>query len=285
MKQTDTTTDAREGEILEAGELLEAKHHDVALFQPAADWNNAMLGAFKTVLKKTDIDIDKVKQLMTLQREVQQENAKLEFNAAMARVQARITAVVKNKYNSQTSSWYADLNAICEMVTPLYSAEGFSVSYGTDLSPLEGYTRTNLTLAHHAGFEKVYPLDLPIDNKGMAGGTNKTDIHGIRSSHTYARSILITMAFNIAQKGADDDGNAAGGASIMQNFERISEDQHSRLVDQLNEKNLSPKWLCGKLRLTVRGDGFDSLRDLAADRFETAEAEVEKAKALPPKKN
>lgn len=267
-----------EGDLL-PNEIPEAVTHAVALFQPAADWNNAMLGAFKTALKKPDIDIDKVKQLLALQREVVQDNARLEFNAAMARVQGRILPVLKNKKNKQTDSWYADLNAICDMVTPIYSSEGFSASFGTDLSPLEGYTRTILTLAHHAGFEKVYPLDLPVDNKGMKEEKpNKTIVHGIKSSHTYARNILITMAFNIAQKDSDDDGNAAGRMAEEQDVDYIDDKQHGTLVDMLAEKNLSPRWLCGKLRV-------DDLESLPADRFNIAVAEIQKmkAQATPPR--
>lgn len=268
-------TQERVGELLEHDELPEAVHHAIAPHQGAVDWNNGMLGAFAQALRKPGDDLDRVRELLKIQKEIQQENARLEFNAAMARVQARIVPVVKNKENVQTKSWYADLNAICDMVTPIYSSEGFSVSYssssvsdgGEPLAP--GFTRTIQTLAHTAGFERRNYLDLPIDNAGKDGNKNKTDIHGIKSSHTYARNILITMAFNIAQKGADDDGNAAGGGFGV---EVISDEQYSRLVDMLDDANLSPKWLAQKMRLRP-GEELDRL---PASRLNLAIAEIQK---------
>lgn len=263
-------------------EIPEAVLQPITVFEPAANWNNNMLAGFKKALANPEAPIERLRELIQLQKDLQKENARLEFNAAMSRVQQKIVPVVKNKYNKQTESYYADLNAICEMVTPIYSAEGFSVSYGTGaLDPSTppvppNFTRTIQTLAHHAGFERVYYIDLPIDNAGKDGKTNKTIMHGTKSSHSYARNILITMAFNIAQKGVDDDGNAAGGRLREDEVERISEGQHGQLVDLLSEKNLSPKWLASTLRV-------DDLEELEADRFEVAVNTIAKQRAQPAK--
>lgn len=276
MKQNET--EVREGDLLSQNEIPEAKVHEVTVFQPAADWNNSMLGAFDKAIKNANVDLERVRELLRLQKELRQENAKLEFNAAMARVQARIVPVVKNKYNKQTDSWYADLHEICNMVTPIYSSEGFSASfstaYGTPEAPLaEGWTRTVLTLAHVAGFEKQYAADYPIDNKGMKDDKpNKTITHGIKSSRTYARNDLITMAFNIAQKNADDDGNAAGRMERGGQVEVISDEQYDALVEALALKNLSAKWLASTMRV-------DELDRIPVDRYEIAINTIQKAKA------
>lgn len=274
--ETTTKEEVRQEFIPAGEEILESKTYDIVTFKPAADWNNAMLGAFKKAVNQSDAPIERIRELIALQREIQQENAKLEFNAAMSRVQQKIQPVTKNKYNSQTQSWYADLHEICNMVTPIYSAEGFSVSYGTEVVPDKSdWVRTIATIAHIAGYEKVFPLDLPMDNKGIKDGANKTAVHGIKSSHSYARNILITMIFNIAQKDADDDGNAAGGSvSKKEQKPLISDEQHSRLIDLLADKNLSPKWLTGKMRVV-------DLMYLELDRYDMAVKAIAEQKAQP----
>jgi hypothetical protein len=284
MQHTDSQTQTDQQEFIAREEIREAQQHEITVFRPAADWNNNMLAAFQAALKKPGEDLERVRELLKIQKEIQQENARLEFNAAMARVQARMVPVVKNKHNKQTDSWYADLHAICLMVTPIYSAEGFSVSYSTSSvgdkgQPLaEGYTRTIQTLAHVAGYEKQNFLDLPIDVAGKDGRTNKTQIHGIKSSHSYARNTLLTMAFNIAQQGVDDDGNAAGAHERGPEVEVLSEEQLETVLARLLEKNLSPKWLASQMRV-------ESVDQIPAARFDIAIANIQKAKAqaTPPK--
>ena len=61
-----------------------------------------------------------------------------------------------------------------------------------------------------------------MDDKGSGGKTNKTAVHAIGSSDSYACRYLKKMAFNVPS-GKDDDGNAAGGHYDTANPEALEQ--------------------------------------------------------------
>jgi len=68
---------------------------------------------------------------------------------------------------------------------------------------------------HKSGHTKYNEVDWPVDNKGMAGKTNKTEIHGIASTNSYAQRYLTCMIFNIAIGDHDNDGNGSTDAVVL----------------------------------------------------------------------
>ena len=172
------------------------------------------------------IDTDKLDKLMTLQERWEQNEARKAFAAAMSRAQEQLPVVVKNADNEQTRSKYAKEDAITKAIKPIYTKEGFSLSFDTDDSPLEGHIRVICAVMHSAGHTERKHIDYPYDLTGIQGKPNKTKIHAYKSTISYARSTLTCMAFNVAT-GDDDDGQAASEADIP----IISDKQASQLLD------------------------------------------------------
>lgn len=153
------------------------------------------------------VDVDKMERLMQMHERFVDRQASAAFNAAMVRAQRRIKPVVKKAFNAQTSSTYAKLEDIDKQISPEYTAEGFSLSFGTDDSPLAAHIRIICDVMHEDGHTKRYMMDLPLDSAGIAGKTNKTGVHAHGSTHSYARRYLTMDIFNVVTVNEDNDGN------------------------------------------------------------------------------
>jgi hypothetical protein len=195
-----------------------------------------------------DVDVNKIEQIVNLQEHILDRNAKQLYNEDMVKAQSLIPSVFKNKPNEQTRSKYADFSAINKIAKPHYSACGFSLTYYEGKSEKENNIRVFADCMHRGGHTEIKWVDVPIDDKGIKGTTNKTNTHAKCSSLSYGKRYLIcmifniatddedddgNMIFNIATDDEDDDGNAAGGEP-----EYLSEKQLSSITDMINAKDL-----------------------------------------------
>lgn len=157
-----------------------------------------------------ELDVDKMEKLYDLYVKDQEREAIKEFNSAMSRVQSKIGPIVKDKLNKHTGSRFARLETIIIKISPIYSAEGFALSFNTGKSECEGCILIICEVSHSSGHSKIYQYDSPIDDKGAQGNTNKTEVHGRGSATSYGRRYLTAMIFNLAIADEDKDGNGPG---------------------------------------------------------------------------
>lgn len=185
----------------------------VAKIEPApqATEGATLLSVISRAASDPNVDIGKMERLMAMHREMQQQQAEADFNAAMARVQSRMGRIGTDRTNKQTSSDYATYAKLDRALRPLYSAEGFALSFGTDAVEAENIVRVTCHVSHTAGFTRKYLIDMPSDGKGAKGNDVMTKTHATGSATQYGMRYLLKMIFNVAI-GEDDDGNAAGGA-------------------------------------------------------------------------
>ncbi|MCE6977286.1 hypothetical protein EI534_07710 [Pseudomonas frederiksbergensis] len=126
----------------------------------------------------------------------------------MVSAQKRIKPVTRNALNKHTASTYARLEDIDRAISPIFTEEGFSLSFGTADSRLPGHLRVTCECMHAGGHTKLYQLDLPIDAAGSGGKTNKTGVQANGSTISYGRRYLTQMIFNVTTTDDDDDGNS-----------------------------------------------------------------------------
>lgn len=176
----------------------------------ATNESTAMLTMIQRAATDPAFDADKMQKMMEMYERHTDRTAAAAFNAAMVRAQAEIGPVFRDKFNAQTSSSYAALESIDRKISPVYTAHGFSLSFGTGDSALVGHIRTLCDCMHEAGHTKQYHVDLPIDSAGIKGSVNKTGVHAAGSTFSYARRYLTMMIFNVVLTNEDDDGNGAG---------------------------------------------------------------------------
>lgn len=163
-------------------------------------------GGFLAVIERAvmnpEIDVDKLSKLLDVQERWQAKQAEMDFNAAMARLQPKLPYIpkragIKNK-SGQIQSWYAKYEEVDRLVRPLYVEEGFSLDFDTNGS------KYYVTVSHVSGHKKRHELELPKDSSG-----NKNDVQAVVATVSYARRILLCMAFNIITMDEDDDGHSA----------------------------------------------------------------------------
>ena len=169
--------------------------------------SSSLLQALTAAASNPKTDIEKMERLFKMHQEMVKTQAEAAFNAALARAQKRIEPVVRNKKNTHTNSTYADLAAVIEIITPIYTDEGLSLSFNTvAMSEPKGWVKTIGILSHEGGHTRPYELALPPDDVGPQGKANKTGVQAAVSTLSYAKRVLACAIFNVAT--IDNDGNS-----------------------------------------------------------------------------
>jgi hypothetical protein len=218
------------------------------------------LDVIERLSSNPNVDVEKIQRIMNMQEQIIARRAQQDFNAAMVRAQKNMPVVAKKEKNEQTHSKYAGYDEILKQCKPIYTAEGFSVTFyqghGTAENPLEaGNNRIMADVMHDGGHTKTVYVDIPVETTGLKGNSNMTKTHATGSSIQYGRGYLMRMIFNIPT-GDDDDGNQAGGAKF------ISDKQKSQIVDMFNSIDLTEGQKANFFKiLAVEKDDFDKIKE------------------------
>jgi len=136
------------------------------------------------------------------------------WSVAMARVQEQAPSAVKDAKNTQTNSHYAKTEHLVALLKPIWTAEGLWVTWDQEDGGKEGMTRYVAEIGYGL-YSKRYVRDLPPDDSGIAGKKNKTMVHALKSSGTYAQGILLAQVFAITFRDHDNDGNGGKPAAMI----------------------------------------------------------------------
>lgn len=191
-----------------------ARRDEPASAHPLAVANaGSLLTAITAAASNPQIDVGKVERLWAMHQTVMAQEREAAFNDAMAKTQAEIQPILQKAKNTHTGSTYAKLEAIDRVITPIHTKYGLSVSYDTETQnkddPVpQGMNRTVAWVRHSNGHKERHHIDLPPDDVGSQGKTNKTRVQAIGSTNTYARRYLKLMIFNVSTYD-DKDGNSA----------------------------------------------------------------------------
>ena len=192
------------------------------------EWNT---GQLLSVALQNNAAIDVIERLAALREKELTRQAEVEFNEAMNRVQRTIKRVKPDLDNPQTHSRYASYAALDRAVRPIYSDEGFSLSFGTDDCPLQDHIRVICHVSRGAHTRK-YQLDMPCDGKGAKGGDVMTKTHAAGAAMSYGMRYLLKYIFNIAVGDEDRDGNTMGMGDLNERLEWI---ENCRTFDELKK--------------------------------------------------
>lgn len=224
---------------------------------PAAEAESTgLLQVIARAVADPNMDVAKAEQLFALQRQIQGDHAKQEFNSAFRRAKSEIRPVVKNKYNEQTKSSYANLEAVADAIDPIIDRHGFALTYGTDVSDKPGHYRITADVLHDGGHERHYFADIPEDTAGIKGTQNKTATHGFGSTMSYGRRYLKLLIFDVATTD-DNDGNR----NRRPDYEMIGADQCAELRRLIAAAGTTEEALCAHIKV-------GTLPELAAANFE-----------------
>ena len=190
---------------------------------------SSILQVIERAATNPNIDVEKMERLLAMHERLAAKDAEADFNASMAIVQAAMKMIVVDSENPSTHSQYASYPAIDAVLRPLYTSNGFSLSFDTGDGAPESCVRVLCHVGHKNGHTRTYRADIPADGKGAKGGDVMTKTHATGSAFTYGQRYLLKMIFNVATGELDDDGQKAGGDGPL------SEDQKQILVKLMEE--------------------------------------------------
>lgn len=179
---------------------------------------SAVLHMIERAARDPAVDIDKLQQLMAMRERIEARQAEADFDKALTAAQAGMGRVRTDSNNPQTKSRYASYGALDAAMRPVYTANGFALSFNTE-NPAPEVVRVICRVSHQNGHSRTYQIDMPADGKGAKGGDVMTKTHATGSAVSYGMRYLLKMIFNIAVSDRDDDGNAAaqtGGGVITE---------------------------------------------------------------------
>jgi hypothetical protein len=115
------------------------------------------------------VDIDKMKAILDMQKDMLMYDAKVSFNRDFSLVQAEIATIPEDKFNDQTRSKYSSYKAVSKYTKPIYTKHGFSIIMYEGDAKREDEIRVYADIKHKQGHEEQRYADIPIDDKGIKG--------------------------------------------------------------------------------------------------------------------
>lgn len=183
--------------------------NEVATIPKAQPEGATLLAVISQAASDPNTDVEKMERLMAMYRDMKSQEAEGQFNQSMARVQAQMRRIGTDKRNNQTHSDYATYGKLDRALRPIYTAEGFALSFGTDPIEVADMVRVVCHVTHSGGYTRKYLIDMPADGKGAKGNDVMTKTHATGSATQYGMRYLLKMIFNVAIGDEDDDGNGA----------------------------------------------------------------------------
>lgn len=200
--------------------------------------------------------IDTISKLMELEERWQRNQARRDFDEAIAAAKAEIPAIAKNR-EGHNNKRYADFAAIAKVVDPIITKHGLSYRFRT--AQTDARISVTCILAHRAGHSEESTLAGPADTTG-----NKNAIQAIGSTLTYLQRYSLVQALGLA--ASEDDDGSKGGAG-----ETITDAQ----ADQLQALIVETK---SDISRFLKWAAVESLSDIPARKFADAVAMLQAKK-------
>ncbi|WP_369646741.1 ERF family protein [Variovorax sp. V118] len=226
-----------------------------------------VMHAITAAANDPNVDVDKMERLLTMHERMHARANEQKFNAAMTKAQAAMGPISADAVNPQTRSTYASYAQLNRALRPIYTKNGFALSFDTDDSPKENHIRVLCYVSHAAGHMRTYKCDMPADGKGAKGGDVMTKTHAQGSAMTYSQRYLLKLIFNVAIGESDDDGNGAGAdpSDVRQATEadRLTDSLFHRLRGTKTDAEAAALWAEGSsaLAVTQRRDLYTEFKD------------------------
>ena len=193
------------GHLVEQGSTAIQGAKDMRL-SPAPSGDPALM-MIERFAADPSFDVTKLQALMDMREREMKRVAENHFNDAMNRAQKRMRPIATDAENPQTHSKYASYKQLDNAIRPIYTDEGFGISFDSEDSPKGADWIRVLAYVTNAGHSRTYRLDVPADGKGARGGDVMTKTHAVGAGMSYGMRYQLKMIFNVAVGEEDRDGN------------------------------------------------------------------------------
>lgn len=215
-----------------------------------------LLSIIKDAATNPGFNGDNMKQLLDMQERIMVKQAEINFNGAMNRLGPKLPVIHKGseiKHGEKLIARYAKYEEIDPVIRPLYSAEGFSVSFTS--KEKDGKTTYYGFLSHVDGHTRTAEIVLPVDTGGA-----KSAVQAVLSTVSYAKRTLVSMLFNLVYTNEDDNG--------MLGSKTIDTEQAATLDTLLRETKSNVPAFC-------RLFGVEAVTDIPAGKYQDAYQQVQ----------
>lgn len=162
-------------------------------------------------------DLDKLEKLMALQERYEANEARKEFNKAMAAFREECPTIARTREGHNNK--FAGLAESIEQIKPIMSKHGLSHRWSTEQSDMITVT---CTLTHLNGHSESTRLSAEPDKSG-----GKNSIQAIGSTVSYLERYTLYAILGLASREMDNDGNAT--------VELINDDQYANIDALIDE--------------------------------------------------
>lgn len=190
-----------------------------------ADYSGGLLEVIARAARDSSVDIDKMERLISMQERVQNRNAEVAFNAALAELQPKLPVInerggIKDR-SGNVQSTYALWEDVNEAIRPHLAEHGFALRFRVDRQA-DQISVTGI-LSHREGHKEETTLTLPTDTSG-----SKNAVQAVGSSTSYGKRYTAFALLNITSTGEDDDGDKAG---VRPRSDAVNDDTLTLLID------------------------------------------------------
>lgn len=167
------------------------------------------------------VDPDKIERFIAMDRERRAENARMEFDSALADMQPEIPSIGERgniEHSGKHISSYALYEDINDVIKPILHKYGFALSHRLAY-PEKQIVITGI-LSHRAGHREQTQFIAEADTTG-----SKNSIQARKSTISYGMRTVTCALLNITTRGLDDDGRAGGTAALV-NADQVENIKH-----------------------------------------------------------
>jgi hypothetical protein len=190
----------------------------------AVELRDNLITAIARAAADPNVDVTKMERLLEMKLRLVALASEASFNQAMARLKPQLPRIAKNGLipgNNIRFLRYADVH---DVVAPLLHAEGFTVSYSSDLIPDLRLMKITATFRHIDGHHDAGSVFLPLSDKTGA----KNDVQGVGSILSYGKRYAFCQYLDIVAEDEDDDGMQGA-------MKPINDRQVSQIVDLITD--------------------------------------------------
>lgn len=181
----------------------------------------SLLEVIARVAADPSVDAEKMQRLLDMQERMVAQQARIAFAQAMSRLQPQLPQITKDgrvlSKDRTVRSKYAKFESIDRAIRPLYTAEGFAITYSTELR--DGKLHVTATVRHSMGHQESVTVPIPLDSSEY-----RTAAQNMGSTISYGKRYALCLALNIVTTDEDDDAAPV---------ERITLDQANHINDLL----------------------------------------------------
>jgi hypothetical protein len=197
----------------------------------------------RAVMQGADIEV--LEKLMALQERWEKNQARKDFDEAVAAAKAKIKPVARSSEGHNRKK-YADFAAIARAVDPVIAEHGLSYRFRTTQ---DDRIHVTCILSHRSGHSEETTLAGPPDQTG-----NKNAIQAIGSTLTYLQRYSLVQMLGLAASDDDDDGRAAAHDTVV--TDQQADEIRALLTETKSDLNRFLAWV-----------GAESVSDIPAAKY------------------